>query len=118
MNNNDDTTLEVVRDDQGSAAWKECGPGGCTISRQRLDEKARNAARAALEVLKAANGASSYGPGDILNDAPFIAAAALRATADRMTGLIPDVHPRGFAKGVEAAAVFIEAIAAKLESQP
>jgi hypothetical protein len=51
MDNNDDTTLEVVRDDQGSAAWRECGPGGCTTSRQRLDEKARNAARAALEVL-------------------------------------------------------------------
>ncbi len=51
MDNDDNTTLEVVRDDQGSAAWRECGPGGCTTSRQRLDEKARNAARAALEAL-------------------------------------------------------------------
>lgn len=48
-----DTTLEVVRDDHGSAAWRECGPGGCTTSRQRLDEKTCNAARAALEVLVA-----------------------------------------------------------------
>lgn len=36
MDNDDNTTLEVVRDDQGSAAWRECGPGGCTTSRQRL----------------------------------------------------------------------------------
>lgn len=58
--NNDDTTLEVVRDDQGSAAWRECTPDGeCTTSRQRLDEKACNAARATLEVLVAdANGAA------------------------------------------------------------
>jgi hypothetical protein len=36
MDNTDDTTLEVVRDDQGSAAWRECTPDGeCTISRQR-----------------------------------------------------------------------------------
>ena len=54
-----DTTLEVVSDDQGGAAWRECGPGGCTTSRQRLDEKACNAARATLEVLVAdANGAA------------------------------------------------------------
>ena len=57
---------------------------------------------AALAVLKAANGASSYGPEDILNDAPFIAAATLRAAADHM-------H-RGKAR--------LCAIAAELESQP
>jgi hypothetical protein len=29
--NNNDTTLEVVDDD--GAAWRECGPDGCTTSR-------------------------------------------------------------------------------------
>ena len=53
MDNSKDTTLEVVQDDQGSAAWKECGPGGCTISRRRLDGKACNDARAILELLVA-----------------------------------------------------------------
>jgi hypothetical protein len=33
---NNDTTLEVVSDDQGGAAWRECtSDGECTISRQR-----------------------------------------------------------------------------------
>lgn len=44
-------------------------------------------------------------------------AAAFRALADRMTALIPDVHSRGFARGVEAAAAFTEAIAAELEAE-
>ena len=94
MDNSDDTTLEVVRDDQGSAAWRECGPGGCTTSRQRLDRKARNAARAALEVLVTdANGAA----GDTLQTlaeagrraasalASFAAVIGLAATALRWT---------------------------------
>jgi hypothetical protein len=37
---------------------------------------------AAQAVLDAANGTSSYGPDDCLNDARWIAAAALRALAD------------------------------------
>lgn len=97
--NNDDTTLEVVRDDQGSAAWRECTPDGeCTTSRQRLDEKACNAARATLEVLVAdANGAA----GDALQAlaeagrmteaalASFAAVIGLAATALRWTLPIP-----------------------------
>ena len=39
---------------------------------------------AAQAVLDAANGASSWGPDDCLNDAPQIAAAALRAAADHV----------------------------------
>ncbi len=45
-----------------------------------------------------------------------LAAAALRAVADRMTGLIPDVHTGGFALGVEASAAFAESLAAELEN--
>jgi hypothetical protein len=46
--------------------------------------------------------------------------AALRAVADRMTGLIPDVpsgfdQTRGYAQGVEASAAFVEGLAAELE---
>jgi len=50
---------------------------------------------AAQAVLKAANGVSSYGPEDILNYAPFIAAAALRAAAEqlRAKGLFLDLSP-------------------------
>ena len=44
--------------------------------------------------------------------------AALRALADRMIGLIPDVHSHAFAKGVNAAAAFAGAIATELEGQP
>ena len=39
---------------------------------------------AAQAVMNAANGASSYGPADCLNEAPQIAAAALRAIAPQM----------------------------------
>ena len=38
----------------------------------------------AQAVLNAANGASSYGPDDCLNESHFIAAAALRAAADQV----------------------------------
>ena len=41
---------------------------------------------AAQDVLDAANGASSHGPDDCLNDARWIATAALRALAKRMHG--------------------------------
>ena len=39
---------------------------------------------AAQAVLKAANGRSSYGPDDCLNESRWIAAAALRAVADQV----------------------------------
>ena len=39
---------------------------------------------AARAVLDAANGRSSYGPDDCLNESRWIAAAALRAAADRV----------------------------------
>jgi hypothetical protein len=38
----------------------------------------------AQAVLDAANGASSWGPDDVLNDAPFIAVAVLRAVSQHM----------------------------------
>ena len=40
---------------------------------------------AAQAVLNAANGATSYGPDDCLNESRWIAAAALRAAADQMS---------------------------------
>jgi hypothetical protein len=40
---------------------------------------------AAQAVLGAANGKSSYGPDDCLNESRWIAAAALRAAADCLT---------------------------------
>ncbi len=39
---------------------------------------------AAQAVLDAANGASSYGPDDCLNESRWVAAAALRAAADQV----------------------------------
>ena len=39
---------------------------------------------AAQVVLDAANGASSYGPDDCLNESRWVAAAALRAVADQV----------------------------------
>ncbi len=39
---------------------------------------------AAQAVLKAANGRSSYGPDDCLNESRWIAAAALKAAADQV----------------------------------
>jgi hypothetical protein len=90
--NDDTTTLDVVNDN--GAAWRECGPDGCTISRQRLNKKARNAARAALDVLATdANG----GAGDALQKlaeagkmaetalASFAAVIGLATTAMRWT---------------------------------
>jgi hypothetical protein len=43
---------------------------------------------AAQAVLDAANGKSSWGPDDILNDSRWIAAAALHAAADQV---VPDI---------------------------
>ena len=43
---------------------------------------------AAQAVLDAANGASSYGLADCLNDAPQIAVATLRAAADQADSLM------------------------------
>ena len=42
---------------------------------------------AAQAVLDAANGRSSYGPDDCLNESRWIAAAALRAAADQVVPL-------------------------------
>ena len=43
-----------------------------------------NLSPAAQAVLNAANGRSSYGPDDCLNESRWIAAAALRAAADQV----------------------------------
>lgn len=69
---NNDTTLEVVDDD--GAAWRECGPDGCTTSRSRMPRgEDYNDTRAALEALVAdANGAA----GDALQ---ALAEAGMRA---------------------------------------
>jgi len=45
---------------------------------------------AAQAVLDAANGASSYGPDDCLNESRWIAAAALRAAADQVVPEEPE----------------------------
>jgi len=71
---------------------------------------------AAQFILHAANGASSYSAADVLSDARPIAAAVLRATADRTDDLISDTcHPR-FREGVEAAEALLESIATELEA--
>ena len=46
-----------------------------------------------------------------------IAAAALRAAADRMMYLIGDTYHPKYAEGIEAASDFVERIAAELEGQ-
>lgn len=48
---------------------------------------------AAQVVLDAANGASSYGPDDCLNESRWIAAAALRAAADQVAPETPHSKP-------------------------
>jgi hypothetical protein len=49
-------------------------------------------------VLSAANGASSYGPDDVLNDAPRIASAVLREAASQIwsAGKTEKEHVKGF----------------------
>jgi hypothetical protein len=47
---------------------------------------------AAQAVLDAANGKSSYGPDDVLNESRWIAAAALRAAADQV---VPEESTKG-----------------------
>ena len=48
---------------------------------------------AAQAVLDAANGASSHGPDDCLNECRWIAAAALRAAADQVVPTEMDLPP-------------------------
>ncbi len=47
---------------------------------------------AAQKVLDAANGTSSYGPDDCLNESRWVAAAALRAAADQVVPV--ELHPQ------------------------
>ena len=78
---------------------------------------------AAQAVLKAANGRSSYGPDDCLNESRWIAAAALRAAADQV---VPLRRKPLYADSAEESAWSAQqdtreellAIAAELEAQP
>ena len=80
---------------------------------------------AAQAVLKAANGRSSYGPDDCLNESRWIAAAALRAAADQV---VPEdclehfpndsAWQGGFTDANERIRFELLAIAAELEAQP
>ena len=54
---------------------------------------------AAQAVLDAANGRSSYGPDDCLNESRWIAAAALRAAADQVVPDEPRAPRRGMRPG-------------------
>ncbi len=68
-------------------------------------------------VLDAANGASSYGPDDCLNESRWVAAAALRAAADQVVP-VPRL-PYDSCCDVSASAIRAEllAIAIELETQ-
>jgi hypothetical protein len=76
---------------------------------------------AAQAVLDAANGRSSYGPDDCLNESRWIAAAALRAAADQV---VPQCRKPMYADSWEESAWTAQqdaradllAIAAELES--
>ena len=80
---------------------------------------------AAQAVLKAANGRSSYGPDDCLNESRWIAAAALRAAADQV---VPEdclehfpndsAWQGGFTDANERIRFELLGIAAELEAQP
>jgi hypothetical protein len=80
---------------------------------------------AAQAVLKAANGRSSYGPDDCLNESRWIAAAALRAAADQV---VPEdclehfpndsAWQGGFTDANERIRFELLGIAAELEPQP
>ena len=80
MDNKKHTTLEVVRDDQGSAAWKECGPGGCTTSRQRLPRDGGYSIQ-----VKALERMAQIEQEAAATFADFLAAIGLAATALRWT---------------------------------
>ncbi len=70
----------------------------------------------AQAVLDAANGASSHGPDDCLNECRWIAAAALRAAADQV---VPHEYLTGVDAAVEARQLTrlrLLAIAAELEN--
>lgn len=73
--------------------------------------------RAAQAVMDAFEAASDghYSGGEWIQNYAGQIAAALRAVADRIMDLIPDVDTSGLAPGAEAAEVFVEAIAAELE---
>jgi hypothetical protein len=59
---------------------------------------------AAQAVLDAANGASSYGPDDCLNESRQIAAATLRAAADQVVPMEKEpAEPPGYGIGHEPA---------------
>ncbi len=76
---------------------------------------------AAQAVLDAANGASSYGPDDCLNESRWVAAAALRAAAEQIA--VPDGQPEvtlweiGFCAGIRDAQSGLIAIADELEAR-
>jgi hypothetical protein len=78
---------------------------------------------AAQAVLDAANGKSSWGPDDILNDSRWIAAAALRAAADQVAPETPHSEPddpkmlKGIWSERRAVREDLLAIAAELEGQ-
>ena len=57
---------------------------------------------AAQAVLDAANGRSSYGPDDCLNESRWIAAAALRAAADQLTHRVSILELNMWANELEA----------------
>ena len=74
----------------------------------------------AQAVLDAANGKSSYGPDDCLNESCWIAAAALRAAADQAQASLYHTTPstdwsKGWKQGASDAAQGFLAIAAELE---
>jgi hypothetical protein len=79
---------------------------------------------AAQAVLDAANGASSYGPDDCLNESRWIAAAALRAAADQVEDLEVPWSYMGdsfrvigaYEHGQTSAAEHLRVIAAELET--
>ena len=72
------------------------------------------AAQAVMDAFEAASDGHYSGSEWIQNYAGQIA-AALRAVADRIMDLIPDVDTSGLTPGAEVAAAFAEAIAAELE---
>jgi hypothetical protein len=55
---------------------------------------------------------------DFNDENSALAAAALRAAADRMMSLIGDIYHPKYLEGIKASADFLENIAAELEAQP
>jgi hypothetical protein len=73
-----------------------------------------NLSSPAQAVLDAANGKSSWGPDDILNDSRWIAAAAIRAVADQVVPSDPCGNDCCITECEQIRADFL-AIAAELE---